>query len=143
MSPEQVRGDDVDARADIFSVGAVSYELLSHQQAFPGKAPEEVFQRILDGAPTPITEYCPDIDPRLVRLIERALEKDPDRRFQEVTARQKELANIRISPLGAESRLPVSRNVASAKLAATSLQRRQIRAGPADRGTSGRRQARI
>ena len=59
MSPEQVKGTSVDARADIFSVGAVLYELLSHQQAFPGQVPDEVLHRILHGEPTPITELLP------------------------------------------------------------------------------------
>ena len=98
MSPEQVQGTSVDARADIFSVGAVLYELLSHQQAFPGQVPGEVLQRILNGVPNPLTEYCPDIDPRLVELVERALEKNPDRRFQSIASVQKELAGIRLSP---------------------------------------------
>src|SRR6185295_9956013 len=70
MSPEQVKGEAVDARADIFAVGAVLYELLSHQPAFPGQTPDDVLPRILRGAPTPLEEYCPDIDPRLVRLID-------------------------------------------------------------------------
>jgi eukaryotic-like serine/threonine-protein kinase len=101
MSPEQVQGTSVDARADIFSVGAVLYELLSHQQAFPGQVPGEVLQRILNGVPNPITEYCPDIDPRLVELVERLLEKNPDRRFQSIASVQKELAGIRLSPQAA------------------------------------------
>ncbi|MEP7306585.1 MAG: protein kinase [Acidobacteriota bacterium] len=105
MSPEQVAGTAVDGRADIFAVGAVLYELLSHQQAFPGRAHDEVLQRILHGAPRPITEYCPDLDPRLVRLIDRALEKDPDRRFQEIVSLQRELADIRLGPPRAERRV--------------------------------------
>jgi outer membrane protein assembly factor BamD (BamD/ComL family) len=100
MSPEQVKGATVDARADIFSVGAVLYELLSHQPAFPGLS-DEVLHRIVNGVPTPITEYCPDIDPRLVRLVDRALEKDPDRRVQSIASVQKELANIRLNPQAA------------------------------------------
>jgi serine/threonine protein kinase len=98
MSPEQVNGTPVDARADIFSVGAVLYELLSHQPAFPGHVPDEVLDRILNGVPTPITEYCPDLDPRLVRLVDRALEKNPDLRFQSIASVQRELASIRLNP---------------------------------------------
>ena len=98
MSPEQVKGDAVDARADIFSVGAVLYELLSHQPAFPGQLPDDVLPRILHGAPTPLIEYCPDIDPRLVSVIDEALEKDPDRRFQSITSLQRALSTIRLTP---------------------------------------------
>jgi hypothetical protein len=106
MSPEQVRGGAVDARADIFSFGAVLYELLSHQPAFPGQLAQEVLHVILNGTPTPIIEYCPDIDPRLVRVIERALEKDPDRRFQTIASVQKELASIRLQPHAAVTTPP-------------------------------------
>jgi serine/threonine protein kinase len=98
MSPEQVNGAAVDARADIFAVGAVLYELLSHQPAFPGHVPDEVLELILNGDPTPITEYCSDLDPRLVLLVDRALEKNPDLRFQSIASVQRELANIRLNP---------------------------------------------
>jgi serine/threonine-protein kinase len=108
MSPEQVKGEAVDARADIFAVGAVLYELLSHQPAFPGQTPDDVLPRILRGAPTPIEEYCPDIDPRLVRVIDEALQKDADRRFQNITLLQKALSNIRLTPeLGIGTPAPV------------------------------------
>ena len=100
MSPEQVKGDPVDARADIFAVGAVLYELLTHQPAFPGELPDEVFRQILKGVPTPMTDYVPDPDPRLVSLVEQALEKDPDDRFESIAAVQRELANIRLNPQG-------------------------------------------
>jgi len=145
MSPEQVKGTAVDARADIFAVGAVLYELLSHQQAFPGQRPEEVLYRILHGVPTPITEYCPDIDLRLVRLVDRALEKDPDRRFQEVAALQKELASIRLSPMAAEPRLVApARTVSSEKQAAVVTPPpvpvpRSTPSDPADRDLNNRR----
>ena len=103
MAPEQVRGTAaVDARADIFAVGAVLYELLTHRQAFPGRAADEVLDHILNGVPRPIKEACPDIDPRLVELVDFALEKNADRRIQEVALLQKELANIRSSPAARE-----------------------------------------
>ncbi len=98
MSPEQFTGAPVDARADIFAVGAVFYELLSHQQAFPGNSFAEVLDLIVHGSAKRITDYCPDIDPRLVQVIERALEKDPHDRFQDVASMQGELAYIRLNP---------------------------------------------
>ena len=106
MSPEQAGGDAIDARSDIFAVGAVLYELLSHQPAFPGSVPAQVVHRIMHGVPTPITEYCPDIDARLVRLLDRALEKDADRRFQTIVDVQKALAAIRLDAQG--SRAPAA-----------------------------------
>jgi serine/threonine-protein kinase len=102
MSPEQVKGGLVDSRADIFAVGAVLYELLSHQQAFPGSSPDEVLNRILESVPKPLIEFCPDIDPRLVKIVDRALEKDPNVRFQDVSVLQRELTDIRTMPMAAE-----------------------------------------
>jgi serine/threonine protein kinase len=114
MAPEQVRGTAaVDARADIFAVGAVLYEMLTHRQAFPGRAADEVLDRILNGVPRPITEACPDIDPRLVDLVDFALEKNPDRRIQEVASLQKELANIRSSPASREPQRSRARQASS------------------------------
>jgi serine/threonine protein kinase len=113
MAPEQIRGEAVDARADVFAVGAVLYELLTHRQAFPGRAANEVLDRILNGVPKPITESCPDIDPRLVDLVHFALEKDADQRIQEIAALQKELANIRLKPSVGESQRATRRGGSS------------------------------
>jgi serine/threonine protein kinase len=96
MSPEQAKGTRVDTRTDIFAVGVVMYELLSHQPAFTGTYPTEALHKILHGSPTPITEHCPGIDPRLVELIDRTLEKDPDKRFQTIAAVGKAISNIRL-----------------------------------------------
>jgi serine/threonine protein kinase len=98
MSPEQAKGQTVDARTDIFAVGSVMYELLSHQPAFAGTRAGEVLHRILSGTPAPITDYCPDLDPRVVQVIDRTLEKDPDRRFQTIAAVQKAIAAVRLDP---------------------------------------------
>ena len=98
MSPEQLTGAPIDSRTDIFSVGAVLYELLSHRQAFPGEVRDEVRHRILVGVPTPITEYCEGLDPRLVQAVDLALQKDPNQRFQSIESVQNELMHVRLSP---------------------------------------------
>ncbi len=113
MAPEQVRGEAVDARVDIFAVGAVLYELLTHRQAFPGRASSEVLDKILRGTPAPIAEAYPDVDPRLVDLVALALEKDRDRRIQEIALLQKELANIRLKPSVGEPRRSSTRTTGS------------------------------
>jgi serine/threonine protein kinase len=113
MAPEQVRGETVDARADIFAVGAVLYELLTHRPAFPGNASSEVLDKILRGTPAPIAEVYPDVDPRLVELVALALEKDRDRRIQEVAFLQRELAKIRLKPSVGEPRLSSTRTTGS------------------------------
>ena len=78
MAPEQVRGDAVDARADLFSLGAILYELLAGRQAFEGPTAIEAMTRILRDEPPPLT----GVPPLLYRTVLRCLEKQPERRFQ-------------------------------------------------------------
>jgi len=82
MSPEQVMGRRADTRSDIFSVGLVMYELLSYQAAFPGDTIDGILYPILSEPPTSLLTVCPGVDPRLVHIVEKALQKDPDRRYQ-------------------------------------------------------------
>ncbi|HEY1334666.1 MAG TPA: protein kinase, partial [Myxococcaceae bacterium] len=79
MSPEQVRGDPVDARTDLFSLGAVLHELLSGERAFPGSSAVESGYAILHHEPPPLPAAIP---PGVAQVVRRCLEKDPARRFQ-------------------------------------------------------------
>jgi hypothetical protein len=79
MSPEQVRGDPVDARTDIFSLGAVLYEMLAGAPPFPAKSFVESGHAILESEPPPLPESVP---PSVDVLVRRCLEKEPARRFQ-------------------------------------------------------------
>jgi len=79
MSPEQVRGDPVDARTDIFSLGAVLHEMLGGSRAFPGQSFIESGHAILQSEPAPLPDTVP---PWLDRVVRRCLEKEPGRRFQ-------------------------------------------------------------
>src|SRR5215470_2515907 len=79
MSPEQVRGDPVDARTDIFSLGAVLYEMLAGAPPFPAKSFVESGHAILESEPPPLPESVP---PSVDLLVRRCLEKEPARRFQ-------------------------------------------------------------
>ena len=83
MSPEQASGNPVDARSDIFSFGAVLYELLAGQRPFSAKSDLEELQRIVHGTPEPLGGEIPV---RLRMVVEKALEKDPAERYQ--TARE-------------------------------------------------------
>ena len=82
MSPEQVRGQQVDHRADIFALGAIFYEFLSARRAFQGNTPADILTAILMHDPPSLTGTSPNITPPLDRIIRRCLEKDPNERFQ-------------------------------------------------------------
>jgi serine/threonine-protein kinase len=85
MSPEQIRStSEVDHRADIWSLGAVLYELLTARSAFVADSVKQVWTRILETAPTPLAAHCPEAPAELQAVIDRCLEKDPAHRFQNV-----------------------------------------------------------
>ncbi|PYX86160.1 MAG: hypothetical protein DMG68_16260, partial [Acidobacteria bacterium] len=82
MAPEQLRGQQVDPRCDIFSLGAVLYEMLSGKRAFQGSTPADTVSAILKEEPPEISETGGKIPPALTRIVQRCLEKEPAERFQ-------------------------------------------------------------
>jgi serine/threonine protein kinase/Tol biopolymer transport system component len=82
MSPEQVRGQEADHRADIFSVGVILYEMLSGQRAFGGESAVEMMNAILKEEPPELGETNAKVSPQLEKIVRRCLEKKPERRFQ-------------------------------------------------------------
>jgi serine/threonine protein kinase len=85
MSPEQIRSTaEVDHRTDIWSLGAVLYELITARSAFVADSVRQVWTRILETAPTPLAVHCPDAPPSLQAVIDRCLEKNPAHRYQNV-----------------------------------------------------------
>jgi serine/threonine-protein kinase len=96
VSPEQIADapGGVDHRSDVFAVGAVFYELLAYQRAFPGPM-SEVLQRIAHDGPEPLARCCPDLDPAIERAVYRCLDRDPARRYQDLDELAGELAGIR------------------------------------------------
>jgi tetratricopeptide (TPR) repeat protein len=81
MSPEQVRGRAVDTRSDLFSFGAVLYEMLTGEQAFPGTTTADRMAAILAKEPPPLSGKLPEVSPALERIVIRCLEKEPEARF--------------------------------------------------------------
>src|ERR1700720_4185263 len=82
MAPEQVRGETVDHRADIFAFGAILYELVTRQRAFKKPTSAETMTAILHEEPPAIALTTEGISPGLLRIVQRCLEKKPERRFQ-------------------------------------------------------------
>lgn len=82
MSPEQARGERIDARSDIFSLGAILYEMLAGVRAFDGANIDAILTRVTSSEPTPLSLLRPDLPEALLGVIARALEKDPEKRFQ-------------------------------------------------------------
>ncbi len=82
MSPEQAQGKSCDLRSDLFSLGAVLYEMLAGRPAFPGESPIAALLAVIDREPEPLENLGSAAGSQLIRLVRRCLEKEPARRFQ-------------------------------------------------------------
>ncbi len=96
MSPEQVRGETVDARSDLFSFGVVLYEMATGIPPFKGDSAEQVFDKILHQAPTPVSQVNPAVSRDLERVIGKALEKEPGARYQKASALRDDLRRLKL-----------------------------------------------
>ena len=94
MSPEQAMGSTVDARSDIFSFGAVLYEMVAGSRAFPGHSVTETLDAVVNREPMPTNARRPDVPIELERLIVRCLRKDPSRRMQHMADVKVELVDL-------------------------------------------------
>jgi len=95
MSPEQVRAKELDSRTDLFSFGAVLYEMATGQLPFRGESTAVVFQSILGRAPVPAVRINPDVAPDLERIINKCLEKDRNLRYQHASDIRTDLQRLK------------------------------------------------
>jgi serine/threonine protein kinase len=95
MSPEQVRGEELDARTDLFSFGTVLYEMATGRQASSGQSTALMYEAILHHAPTSAIRINPEIPPKLEEIIKKTLEKDRELRYQSMGELRADLKRLK------------------------------------------------
>ena len=145
MSPEQVRGEPLDARTDLFSLGIVLYEMATGRQAFTGTTTGVVFEQILNRDPPPPSDSNPGLPLQLDQIVSKALEKDKDVRYQTAKDLEADLKRLRRDTTSGRKAVTASSVAVSptSGASATAVQVTTARAGsrrrPRPRGSGARR----
>ncbi len=108
ISPEQAKGEGVDQRADIYSMGIILFEMLTGKLPFEARTPKEYIQKHLQEKPPPITEMKSDVPPTLQNIILKCLQKSPDDRYQNCDEILKELESIGLDIKSVKYKKPLS-----------------------------------
>ena len=132
MSPEQVRGEELDARSDLFSFGLVLYEMATSRQAFSGATSGVILAAILEREPVAPTRMVPGLPVELERLIGKALEKDPKLRYQHAADLRSDLQRLKRDTDSGKSgvgRAPAANSAITAKTVPEVRHKKKLIAG--------------
>jgi len=122
IAPERLLGEPHDARADLYSVGVVLYEMIAGIRPYLGTTPQEIMANVMARPPRPLRALVPDVSPALDAVIRRSLHKDPERRFADAEEMRSALADVEALAAAAEDE-PAAEPAASITFAQLAIAR--------------------
>jgi serine/threonine protein kinase len=108
LAPEQIRGEAIDRRTDVFAMGVLAYELIAYRKPFRGEHLSTILYKILNENPEPLASLAPDAPPALIAAISRALAKSPAERYATMEELRRDLQDVHRELTGASGRYPVT-----------------------------------